>query len=126
MLNASVDTVASAAITDQKLTAVIPTSATKYIKEIPCGDSIAPPLYAAELMTPVLNFRQASRCDIRGYEAGDERKNLRLRGHSFPHPHWMVFPRPWEYLKGLYILLGSIVTSLALLTFSGIARRWEH
>ena len=92
-----------------------------------CGATITPTLYAAELMTPVLNFGQAKRCDI-GSVAGSEssRDTLRLGRLHLRVFHWLCAPQLWEYVRASYILLGSVITSLALLTFSGIARRWEH
>ena len=41
-------------------------------------------------------------------------------------PTFLIHETVWEYGKALYMLVGSVVSSLALLTFSGIARRWEH
>lgn len=129
LLQANITTVATAALQDPRgPRSVIPTPSTdKYIQKFPCGEAIAPALYAAELLTPILNLHQESRCDIRPYRPGDENtETLTLWDHPIPHFHWMVLPRPWEYLKALYILFGTIITSLALLTFSGIARRWEN
>ncbi len=129
LLKANISTVAAAALPGPEgPTAVIPAPSTStYTKKFPCGESVAPALYAAELLIPILNLHQESRCDVRSPLPEDENtKTLTLWRRPIPHFHWMVFPRPWEYLKAAYILVGSIITSLALLTFSGIARRWEH
>lgn len=129
LLKANISTVAAAALPGPEgPTAVIPTPSTNvYTKKFPCGEAVAPALYAAELLIPVLNLHQESRCDVRSPLPEDQNtETLTLWHRPIPHFHWMVLPRPWEYLKAAYILFGSIITSLALLTFSGIARRWEH
>jgi len=124
MLVANVTTVAAAA---QGTIAVVPTVPSgQYVETLPCGESIAPALYAAELLTPVLNLHQENRCDITSSPPSASRPpKLQLWGHVFRHPVWMEEPRKWEYLKAIYIVLGTVVSSLSLLTFSGIARRWE-
>ncbi len=128
MLYANVNLVAPAALKGgDGPTPVVPTPTAGYSKIFPCGDAIAPALYAADLLTPILNLHQESRCDIRASQPEDGAQTI-LTFHDRPirHFRWMVLPRPWEYLKAAYILIGSVVSSLALLTFSGIARRWEH
>ena len=95
--------------------------------KLPCGDSINPGLYAAELLIPILNLHQANRCEIREEQAQDAaRTTLKFAGRDLPVPHFLVLPVTWEYVRAIYLILGSIVTSIALLTFSGIARRWER
>jgi hypothetical protein len=95
-----------------------------------CGEGIEPALYAFELMTPVVNLHQEARCGIRSkLKASDgtvPRMSVGAGRFRVPLPLILSFGWFWEYAKGVYILVGSVVTSLALLTFSGIARRWEH
>jgi hypothetical protein len=67
-------------------------------------------LYAIETFTPLINLRQESRCEIRSPKSGDR----------------FLIPRELEFVKFLYELLGYITTSLAVLTFSGLARRWDQ
>lgn len=91
-----------------------------------CQESIEPSLYAFELMMPIINLHQESRCEIRSSPAIPESKNNEPEWHvTYP---WDLLKCGWfwEYAKAVYMLIGSIITSLALLTFSGIARRWEH
>jgi hypothetical protein len=130
LLTANVGTFASAAIAEPKgeVVRIVPRAPKDTpAPKLPCREAIAPALYAAELLIPILNLHQESRCDIRGREPQDEGKTqLTFRQHPYHVFHWMVLPLTWEYLKALYIVFGSIVTSLALLTFSGIARRWER
>jgi hypothetical protein len=95
-----------------------------------CKEEIEPALYAFELMTPIVNLHQESRCEIRSKpeEEGDKTPPFVLPWMPNAHLFSIVFSYGWfwEYAKAVYMLLGSIINSLALLTFSGIARRWEH
>jgi hypothetical protein len=97
------------------------------VPKLSCGDSIDPKLYAAELLIPLLNLHQANRCDIRDEQPYDAVKSaLKFGSRAVPVPHLLVLPRTWQYIRAIYIILGSIATSIALLTFSGVARRWER
>ena len=66
-----------------------------------CGDIIVPELYAVQLLIPILNLHQVGQCEIR--------EDAKI----------------WEYIRAGYLFFATIATSLAFLTFSGIARRWE-
>ncbi|QLH50728.1 MAG: hypothetical protein HWD57_13725 [Candidatus Accumulibacter cognatus] len=66
-------------------------------------------IYAADVFVPLVDLREEGKCDIGAVEAATPR------------------PRDWEvalyqFLKALYATLGWIVTTLALLTFSGVMR----
>ncbi len=96
-----------------------------------CEEDIEPALYSFELMTPVINLHQESRCEIRSKPRGIDGKTPAIRvnlgsKHHFNLPLLFSYGWLWEYAKALYMLVGSIIISLAILTFSGIARRWEH
>lgn len=93
-----------------------------------CKEDIEPSLYAFELMTPLLNLHQESRCEIRSkpmVQGETPPLDLPLIGSSHL-PVFFSYGWFWEYAKAIYMLIGSIITSLAFLTFSGIARRWER
>ncbi|HTV04580.1 MAG TPA: hypothetical protein VME86_04365 [Acidobacteriaceae bacterium] len=93
-----------------------------------CKEEIEPSLYAFELMTPLLNLHQESLCEIRSKPKVQGKTppiDLPLIGSSHL-PAIFSYGWLWEYAKSIYMLLGSIITSLAFLTFSGIARRWER
>lgn len=92
--------------------------------DFPCKEDIEPALYALQLMTPILNLDQENRCEIRS-KPQDQIFHLPLVSKIQPS---ILFSYGWfwEYAKAVYMLFGTIITSLALLTFSGIARRWEH
>jgi len=69
--------------------------------ELPCDDQIEPLIYALDVFVPALDLRQENRCTIT------------------TKPQAIV----WRALMALYSILGWIVTSLTLLTISGILRR---
>ncbi len=88
--------------------------------DVPCGDEIQPPLYAFELLTPILNLHQEGRCGLR------DDPDATVFNRQWPSLAFLSRGWFWEYAKALYMLLGSVISSLAVLTFSGIARRWEQ
>jgi len=92
-----------------------------------CEEGIEPALYAFELMMPIVNLHQDTRCEVRSKpkdQAGDTPKIKIAPGIHLPR--LFSYGWFWEYAKAVYMVVGSVITSLALLTVSGIARRWEH
>jgi hypothetical protein len=69
--------------------------------EVPCGDEIDSLIYALDVFLPLVDLRQEARCA----------------------PSSDAWAAPWVWAKALYALLGWIVTSLAILTVSGIMKR---
>ncbi|MDX2233853.1 MAG: hypothetical protein NW200_05090 [Hyphomonadaceae bacterium] len=70
-----------------------------FVDELPCASEIQPFLYATDVFIPLVDLRQESQCRPRGDAVG------------------------WNVAKALYALLGWIVTSLTILTVSGVLRR---
>ena len=71
----------------------------------PCGKhQILPLFYAMDMMLPVIALDQEARCTV------DERPGTEI----------------WQVLWAFYSVLGKIVTSLALLTFSGVLKPKEE
>ncbi len=68
--------------------------------EIACGERLKPMLYTLDLILPAVDLHQIDRCDLSD-RAG-----------------WS-----WSILKALATLLGWTITSLTILTLSGILRR---
>lgn len=64
-----------------------------------CGTSIVPLIYAADVFIPIIDLRQESLCTVSSQQSV-----------------------PWAYLKSLYALFGWLVTSLMILTVSGVLR----
>jgi hypothetical protein len=86
---------------DEGMTSNAPIKITSMgVQETPCTDQIEPFFYAVDLMLPVVPLHQESKCDIRD-------------GASY---------ESWCWAKFIYSLLGKLVTTLALLTLSGVIR----
>jgi hypothetical protein len=104
------------------------------IADFSCNEGIEPALYAFELMAPIVNLHQVDRCELRSKP--HEEKTPTPPATIVPGiknvvpeirlPVLFSYGWFWEYARAVYMLLGSVITSLALLTVSGIARRWEH
>jgi hypothetical protein len=80
------------------------------LASVACGDAIRLPVYAADVFIPLVDLREEVKCEI---DAVSDPTRLR--------------PFPWEVtlyrsLKAAYAIAGWIVTTLALLTFSGVTR----
>ena len=70
-------------------------------EEVPCGSQIEPALYALDVFVPLLDLKQEEKCTISSREDA-----------------W-----PWRFFKSLYAVIGAFVTSMALLTISGVLRK---
>jgi hypothetical protein len=76
-------------------------SAEEVSTQVPCGDQVEPLWYALDVFVPLLDLRQEDKCSIAS------------RADAWP----------WRAFKSLYAIVGAIVTSLMLLTVSGVLRR---
>lgn len=68
-------------------------------KEIVCGDRISKVVYPVDVMIPFVDLRQESRCDFAASEQG------------------------WAVAKGVYALVGWILTAGVILSASNLVRR---
>ena len=80
---------------------------------VECGPAISAPIYALDLMIPILELGQRTRCDI----ASD------LPPGEADGAGWWRSPALWSLLVPLYSILGALVVSMGLLTVSGVLRR---
>ncbi len=77
---------------------------------ISCGRNISNPIFAADVMVPILNFGQEHRCQIASTRpAGVDQA-------------WLI-PELWKYLQTAYAILGATCVSIMILTVSGVLRR---
>lgn len=76
-----------------------------YARAAPCNLGVSSILYAADVFVPVLDLDQESRCTIR--EEPEQRGTYTA----------------WRIAKVVYEVLGWIVTSLVVLTITGLMRR---
>lgn len=75
------------------------------ISKIPCGEDIDPFLYATDVFVPLIDLRQETKCS----------------------PEGSAYSGYWKWAKAIYAFLGWIITSLMILTVSGVLRsRAEH
>ena len=83
----------------------VPVSPMTPAPDVPCPESMNKFLYATDIFIPLLDLKEESHCEIRGGS-------------------------PWtivlQSLRLFYAVLGWIVISLALLTYSGVTRRWSQ
>ena len=102
--------------------------------DLRCGPTINGLLYATDVFIPLLDLRQETKCDIRSLHKEDvdpdkewsTREKSRVR---FVRYMRAVFrSRVWwaQFAKSFYAILGWMVTSLTILTYSGILRRWAE
>ena len=95
-------------------------------KSIPCDDDIIPWVYALDLILPLVELRQEHRCRIRYHE-----KEHPIRPLQWLHASTNVSGKPflvyestlWGFAQAIYSIIGWIVTSLTLLTVTGVLRR---
>jgi hypothetical protein len=67
-------------------------------------------VYAADVFVPLIDFREEGRCEVGADGAGPEPNEWELTAYRI--------------LKMAYATIGWVVTSLALITFSGVTRNW--
>lgn len=75
--------------------------------DIPCGRSIRLPVYAADVFIPLVDLREEGKCDID-------------KASGSTASQWEI--TAYRLLKAIYAVVGWVVTTLALLTFSGVMR----
>ncbi len=113
--------------------AVIPEEGVESAVAVPCGDMIFEAFYALDVMVPVLDFYQEKNCKIGGVTPPPPAwmsgrlsdGSASRRGRFVARVVWEVLASPplWAALKTVYSILGAVVVSVAILTFSGLARR---
>lgn len=102
-----------------------------YSGDIGCKQSINELLYAVDVFIPLLDLKQESRCDVRSFDKGDVNPDRAWDSKQVPIARlgaylWSVFHSPlwWAQAgKASYAILGWIVISLTILTYSGMRRR---
>jgi hypothetical protein len=89
----------------------------------PCSAKNSPTLYAVEEFIPVASLRSAPSCRIRAFDPS--RDGSPKTGSSFASriQRAATDPRVWRFGEVFYRILGWIILSLSILTFTGVARR---
>jgi hypothetical protein len=109
--------------------------------DIECGDTISPWIFALDAAIPFLHLREHQRCTIRT-PTGKKAFKLSQYDTGVKIPLWdrsakawspteISIPLPaidsvelfWRHLKATYTVLGWILSSIAILTLTGVLRK---
>lgn len=88
-------------------TGLLANSETAETPRVACGDSINEWVYATDLLIPLVDLGEESRCRIRNPNQDDAGKS------------WLEHPASWSIAKGIYGILGWVVISLAIVIRTG-------
>jgi len=94
--------VASTRTGDKLVTAKVPLT-DNLAEEVSCGEQVEPSLYALDVMLPLVDLRQESKCAISSADG--------------------LGPFLWRVFRALYAIAGAYMTSMLILTLSGVLRR---
>jgi len=95
----------------------------RFARDISCAQEISEPLYALDILVPLVDLREESRCEVRrvpktGKGWGDP-------GQMTVGALWNALPdmtvrnhRFWWLMKALYAIAGWFIVSLSILTFA--------
>ena len=104
-----------------------PTAADTFVRDISCSHEISKPLYALDVLVPIVDLGEESRCEIRRFPApgrpvaDPEPRNLLESAFAVldgPLNHH----RFWWWMKAIYAVAGWLIVSLAILTFAQVNR----
>ncbi|MEZ5773450.1 MAG: hypothetical protein R3D33_01695 [Hyphomicrobiaceae bacterium] len=115
------------AVTPEGPASLIADTRRAVVEDAPCGSEITPWVYAVDLAIPILDLHEETRCNLRAARP-DDPVVMTLRWPSLIEgrllaSHEIRGPDIWRFAKAIYALLGWLVTSLALLTVTGVLRR---
>lgn len=102
--------------------------------DIPCGDTIDEPLYALDVLIPLVDLHQEDQCEVgkaRREKAADKKLPVMPAAKAAPldefwaqlHAATIESTSFWSTMKAVYAILGWVVISLAILTFTQTSRR---
>lgn len=95
--------------------------ASTFARDVPCAEELSEPLYALDVLIPIVDLGEEARCEIRRFPVHDIESpgnmsvytmrarlpNLPLNDHRF-----------WWWMKALYAVAGWFIVSLSILTFA--------
>jgi hypothetical protein len=101
------------------------TERSSLVHNVPCDGLISEPLYALDILIPLLDLREESRCEVRRIpvdKAPPKPNEMRgLSGVIEKLPDLTVRNNGfWAVMKVLYAILGWFIVSLAILTFAQV------
>ncbi len=96
--------------------------------ELPCGSEVSPWIYALDLALPIVQLNEEQRCKVRAATRSDpiifSVPRLVFLGQSGSETNFAIrSPDLWRAVKAVYAFIGWIVTSIMLLTMTGVFRR---
>lgn len=115
----------------------IPPAPPDSVRNLACGKEIDDALYALDVMVPLIDLRQESRCEVGIAEHPARKRSEDVQGgqDGWPERLWRWGPRLrdqiavlpqregyWEVLKALYAILGWLIVSLSIITFANVYR----
>ena len=87
-------------------------------RNVPCGDNINEALYALDVLIPLIDLREESRCEVGEAAVPRNRPDIR-DGVLGTLESWPRKPTDfWDVLKALYAIAGWFIVSLSILTFA--------
>jgi hypothetical protein len=97
------------------------------IRDVSCAHEISEPLYALDVLVPIVDLGEETRCEIRRFPAREhpvvETEKLKPRELWVQRGDWPLNDhRFWWWMKAVYAIAGWILVSLALLTFAQVNR----
>lgn len=145
MLAVTVSPAATVAVDDSgEFQPVLQRASGQTVSLIRCGNTVNEALYALDVFLPLVDLRQESECDVPPTALAARPGATRVAVGGWPFPQWdiaiahrlkpaklpivkTIVPVDrvdfWRVAKALYALAGWLLTSLAILTFSGVFRR---
>jgi hypothetical protein len=97
-------------------------SSSEDVTNTACGNTINPAIYAADIMIPVLDLGEEKLCQIGLSDAAGPDSvfaSAEFAGAKIRFSRWNVF----RFLGAVYAVIGWVVVSMALATWSGVFRR---
>jgi hypothetical protein len=103
------------------------TGARPFDREFSCAPEISEPLYALDILIPIVDLGEESRCEVRRIGEPDREiinpERLGIYGMAARFPDLPLNDhRFWWWLKAAYSILGWFLFSLAILTFAQVNR----
>jgi|GEM_PF-5230241 len=96
-----------------------------FVRELSCEHELSRRLYALDVLIPLIDLNEESRCDVR--RIADPRRPVEDPGELSWSGLWRAIPdlplndhRFWWWAKALYAIAGWFIVSLALLTFTQV------
>ncbi len=110
-----VDTAPVATVVGDNNAPAVPRATSSAQSVLSCGDAIDPLLYAVDMVVALIDLRQETKCEIAPPPAPGEPRGTDIHD-----------PTVLRWLKALSAIAGWILTSLAILTFSGVLQRQKE